>query len=118
MERKSQTALSAEFGINKCLKSFSSLPYQPPKGKEVLERLYGAIEDRTSIFRSSSDVTRELIDLWTKADSGIPLKTTKWIRTKILKLNDEFETVKKTSWKNRSSYQKTVSKFVIVLNLI
>ena len=112
MKRRSDTSICPSFGIFTPETCFPDLPCEPPKGKLVLERLYGVMgiqgNNQTSVSSGGWIVASELINLWTKGDGGIPLMSKKMVYSKIMTLYEEFKFVKRVSWKYRSSYAEKV----------
>ena len=66
MERRQ--AMYPEFGISKRLERFQPPPSQPPKGKDVLERLFDVLfsqeKNKRSVESAAATVAEELLALW------------------------------------------------------
>ena len=105
MQRRSNSAISSKFGIFYGIKGFILPPGEPPKGKEVLERLFEEIGFkngvRVSVSAAARTVTSELISWWMLGDTGIPLLSKHMINTKILEFYGDF-----SYWINNLHIQK------------
>ena len=77
MNLRKDEVVSAELEIYSSLDHFDAPPCQPPKGKDVLNRLYRILnhqpKNSKNVSSAASQVTTELINLWKFGDSRIPL---------------------------------------------
>ena len=106
----------AELGIGSNLEKFKMPPCQPPKGKQVIERLNSVIADQPAnkldISKAESQVAQELLDLWIIGDAFIPRKSLRSIKLNISNIRQDFKFLRQLSRKGTPLYEKKVSFFV------
>ena len=121
MERRQ--AMYPEFGISKRLERFQPPPSQPPKGKDVLERLFDVLfsqeKNKRSVESAAATVAEELLALWALGDARIPLNAKDTVRNRFVSFREELAYLNKKAMKARSNYQTKVREpgcFWIFLN--
>lgn len=78
MKRRSESIISSKFGIMTELQCFPKPPCRPPRGKEVLERIYCVYkeENQKRLSKTTRKVALELKEFYETMDSGIILLST------------------------------------------
>ena len=111
MELRSK--ICEKLGILYPLESFKKPPCIPPTGKDVLERIYGAMKNKkqnaTSIKIATSKVACELIELWSFGDGRIPLLCVKSVLKNVSRFYEVFAFVRMESRKKKTQYASKVS---------
>ena len=111
MKRRSNN-ISDEFGIMEEIERFSKPPCKMIQGKDVLSRVYSIYRSEATDFSEAAwKVSAELINFYKIVDSNIPVLSIPSIHKKIMKIVDDFKTVKKKSWKEKPCYKAKVRKF-------
>ena len=94
MERRSTTCINSDFGVLYPLENFKTPPCEPPKGKQVLERLYCLIKNqKQSVSTAVNKASQEIINLWSIGDSRITLLSRKSVKKKIADFQELFNYV-------------------------
>ncbi len=91
-------------GAVKKLSCFKNPPCEPPKGKDVCERMNYLTFSKEKTTTAAQVVAKELLHLWKVGDSKISLLNIKTIQRRILELFGNYSFVKKKSWKAKGGY--------------
>ena len=106
MERRH--TMYPDFGISRRLERFQPPPSQPPKGKDVLERLFDVIfsqdKNNRSIENAAAIVAEELLTLWALGDARIPLNALDTVKKRIISFRKDLAYLNIKAMKTRSNY--------------
>ena len=112
MKRRSETVVSSDFGIFDPVKHFAQPPCEPPKGCDVLRRMFFEIgfkdKVRISVSNAALAVAEDLLQLWRLGDSNIALLSRGAIAKRIEDFHRELTIIRSKSWSNRTTYAKAV----------